>query len=549
MRKIILYSMLVLGSIIFSLPFAWLVLTTFKGADELTGGSLIPKLPYKVISSPYIGYMAYPEIEKPPKLSNERWKNLEAGLKNEIWNLTFDAMGREKFKNDYSYLFEDEAKLKKEIIKGIWQELIVKLPESTWKETDEVISASLEKSINAKIADRVFKQIFKSFTLKSAVLEDKDLNVIKAKPVDGWKTGEDSKIIESIQGAIVIYDFEKNKSPKEIYADFIMPSSDFKALGRFMLSFESDTSFHELFFEIKTSTGTYVTKNPVIMDAQKDTAVSLCLGEPGRLEPGDTIMHKINSSDAMPDGLIKVKVILEKNPYYAAIYSKFTKSYRDAMKPLSKNITIINFTYNSVFLAIVNIIGQLLSCSLIAYAFARIKWPGRDICFVILLSTMMLPAQVTMIPLFVIFSKIGWYDTLMPLWVPSFFGQAFFIFLLRQFFMTIPKELDDAAKIDGCGHFGIYWRILLPQMKPALATVVIFAFMSSWNNFIGPLIYLSSLDLYPLALGLSFFRDTQGSFWGLLMAASTLMILPIIIIFFFAQKYFIQGTTLTGMKG
>ncbi len=194
-------------------------------------------------------------------------------------------------------------------------------------------------------------------------------------------------------------------------------------------------------------------------------------------------------------------------------------------------------------------LGQLFSCSVVAYAFARLKWPGRDISFGLVLSTMMLPAQVTMIPVFLIYRYLGWYDTLQPLWVGSLFGSAFFIFLLRQFMRTIPGDLEDAAKIDGCTFFGLYWRIILPLMKPALAAVAIFSFMNAWNEFMGPLIYLNDQRLYPLSLGLYQFRIEHAADYGMLMAASALMIIPVVIIFFLAQKHFIQGVQLTGMKG
>jgi ABC-type glycerol-3-phosphate transport system permease component len=162
---------------------------------------------------------------------------------------------------------------------------------------------------------------------------------------------------------------------------------------------------------------------------------------------------------------------------------------------------------------------------------------------------MMLPYQVWMIPLYVLFTKIGWVNTFYPLTIPAFFGNALYIFLLRQFFMTIPKELEDAARIDGCSYFRIYWQIILPLTKPALATVVIFTFMGVWNDFLGPLLYLQDPEKYTLAIGLQVFLTQHGADWGLLMAASTMVVLPIIVIFFFTQKQFIQGIVLTGLKG
>ena len=204
---------------------------------------------------------------------------------------------------------------------------------------------------------------------------------------------------------------------------------------------------------------------------------------------------------------------------------------------------------NSVFISAVSIIGVVLSSSIVAYSFSNLNWPGRDLLFVFVLATMMLPMQVTMIPLFVLFKNLGWLNTFKPLTIPAFFGGgAFSIFLLRQFFMTIPKDLLDSARIDGCSEFKIYWKIVLPLAKPALATVAILTFMFTWNDFLGPLIYLSDKTKGTLALGLGMFVGQHLTEWSLLMTASVLMMLPMIFIFFFFQKYFIQGFTMSGLK-
>ena len=207
------------------------------------------------------------------------------------------------------------------------------------------------------------------------------------------------------------------------------------------------------------------------------------------------------------------------------------------------------FLGNTLFLTILSVVGTLLSSSLVAYSFARLRWPGQNLLFVVLLATMMIPGAVTMMPQFLIFRSLGWIDTLKPLWVPAFFGSAFNIFLLRQFFMSIPNELEDAAKIDGCGPFGTYWRVMLPQVRPALAAIAIMGVLGAWNNFQGPLIYLSSPEKMPLAYALQLYQQQHGGEPGLLMAASTLVVLPIIVLFFFTQRYFIEGVSLSGMGG
>lgn len=204
---------------------------------------------------------------------------------------------------------------------------------------------------------------------------------------------------------------------------------------------------------------------------------------------------------------------------------------------------------NTILITLLDVVGKVLTCSLVAFSFARLRWRGRDTLFLVMLATMMLPSQVTLVPQFIVYRYLGWIDSYLPLILPNWFGGPFLTFLLRQFFMSIPLELDDAARIDGASIFGIYWRIVLPLSKPALAAVGIFMFNSSWNDFFGPLIYLHSRELYTLSLGLRSFQDQNYTEWHLLMAASLVAMIPVLLIFFFAQKYFIQGIVFTGIKG
>jgi ABC-type glycerol-3-phosphate transport system permease component len=207
------------------------------------------------------------------------------------------------------------------------------------------------------------------------------------------------------------------------------------------------------------------------------------------------------------------------------------------------------FLGNSLYYAVLSTIGIVLSCSLSAYAFARLRWWGREFWFVITLATLMIPYPVTLIPQYLLFSQIGWINSFKPLIVPNFMGTAFFIFLLRQFFLTIPMDLSDSARIDGASDWQIYWRIILPLSKPALVTVALFTFLYCWNDFLGPLIYLTDGDKYTLAVGLAAFRGQFRTQWDLMMAAATIVTAPVVVVFFFAQKQFIEGITLTGMKG
>ena len=205
---------------------------------------------------------------------------------------------------------------------------------------------------------------------------------------------------------------------------------------------------------------------------------------------------------------------------------------------------------NTVIITSVSVIGHVVSCAIVGFGFARIRFVGRDVLFVLVLATLMLPYPSIVAPLFLLFKNLGWIDTFLPLIVPTFFASnAFYIFLLRQFFRTIPMDLDDAARVDGCNTFGVFWHIALPLTRPAMGVIAVFAFMFHWNDFLGPLIFLSTTENFTLALGLRFFQGQYQVQWSLLMATSLVILLPTIVVFFVAQKYYIQGIVVTGIKG
>jgi ABC-type glycerol-3-phosphate transport system permease component len=221
------------------------------------------------------------------------------------------------------------------------------------------------------------------------------------------------------------------------------------------------------------------------------------------------------------------------------------RNYYDALTV----VPYLRFFMNTVIVTGISIVGIMLSSSLAAYSFARLRWRGRDVVFLVVLATMMLPTQVTLIPQFIIFKNLKWIDTFLPLIVPVMFGTAYQVFLLRQFFMTIPLEMDEAARMDGCSILGIYWRIILPLSKPALMTGALFAFRFRWDQFLEPLIFLNTPRNFTIALGLRLFQDQNLTNWNLLMAASCVSMLPVLLTFFFGQKYFIQGVVISGVKG
>lgn len=279
----------------------------------------------------------------------------------------------------------------------------------------------------------------------------------------------------------------------------------------------------------------------------------MSLGNRARLRIGNTAVHVV---------LVGILVVFM-GPFFWLLSTSFKTNqamFRLPVQWVPDPVTLehyrqallefpaLRYTGNTLIIVLFSTVGTLLSCSMAAYAFSRLRWPDRGLIFALLLATMMIPGQVTMIPVFLLFSKLHWVDTFLPLIIPSFFGNAFFIFLLRQFFLTIPEELLEAARLDGASEWRVFWTVVLPLSKPALVTVMIFTVLREWNDFMGPLIYLTSEENRTLALGLAHLRGVQGTEWGLLMAAALLMILPALALFFVAQRFFIEGIALTGTK-
>jgi ABC-type glycerol-3-phosphate transport system permease component len=210
---------------------------------------------------------------------------------------------------------------------------------------------------------------------------------------------------------------------------------------------------------------------------------------------------------------------------------------------------LLRFSVNSTFIALITIVGRVLSCSVVAFSFARLRFPGRNLLFMLLLSTLMIPHQITLIPQFALFQALGWVGTYLPLLVPTFFGSAFYIFLMRQYVMTIPRDLDEAARIDGASTWVVFLRIVMPLCVPPLTVIAVLSFLHSWNEFLNPLIYLSRYEDYTIQLGLNFLKGRFNIEWNLIMAGSIIGVIPCVVIFFVAQKYLIGGIASVGLKG
>jgi ABC-type glycerol-3-phosphate transport system permease component len=545
-----IYALLIIGAIIFSWPFLWMATTSIKIDREMFGEKihLWPHRPIPQVKSPYIDQRFYDDVTG--KHMDELLATIEADLQNldpSIWP------------NDV-----DRNIAIKQVARGCYHKLLDTMPSTFWDGPVDVLKAEATKRVDAPMVRDILGQIRRHFSLGQLrarsygrlgpIAEDQlvsGTNAAVAWQVGGTATTklvEDTTSGEGEPYADVDYDFSTGDTLT--LSQTFTTSFPIADLYQLQLYVRNDDSWHGLVMYIEKlgvrykavhtydlsdltwGIGTWQERGPD--DKTNKVRTWILLDEVDRGPQYESDPHRI-----------KVTLELKQRSAIGAWGAKVHRNYGLALD----NIPFWRYVATSLFLVTLNLVGTLLSCSLVAYSFARLQWPGRNFCFALMLATMMVPGQVTMIPYFLIVRSLGWYNTLYPLWVGSFFASAFNVFLLRQFLKGIPRDLEDAAKIDGCGFWRVYWHIMLPLIKPTLAAIAIFTFMGTWNEFMGPLIYLQDQRLYPLALGLYAFQVSAGGSMGMMMAGSLLMTTPVIIIFFFAQKYFIQGVTLTGMKG
>ncbi|MDQ6626161.1 MAG: carbohydrate ABC transporter permease, partial [Verrucomicrobiota bacterium] len=483
----------------------------------------------------------------------------------------------------------NRAALTKQVSRGVYGQLLNTLPVEVWKAPTDQLRDEIGRTVDAKLIGDVIAQIRRAFCVGSlrarSYGSQEDVLVAAQNAASAWQVSGPAQLVPVGTAeqpfAELKYDF--TRGDRVTLSQTFTTSFPVAELHRIQLSLRFDDTWHALTM--------YVEKNGQRFRAERTVDISdrnwvlATWQEPGlddrltkirtwtllrpdgqgrsssRAERSAAEGPRSDTQDEVPRGpstslgmteapnQLKITIELQRRGALGAWWAKIRRNYRLTLD----QIPFWRYVGTSVFLVALNLIGTLLSCSLVAYSFARLQWPGRKIAFALLLATMMVPAQVTMIPQFLIMQKLGWYNTLYPLWVLSFCAPAFYVFLLRQFLKGIPRDLEDAARLDGCGFLRIYWHIMLPLVKPALAVIAIFTFLATWNEFMGPLIYLADQRLYPLSFGLYAFQvqvslpgTSKGM--GMVMAGALLMTLPVIAMFFFAQRYFLKGVTLTGIK-
>ena len=539
LRNFCIYALLLGGSIIFVWPFLWMAMTSVKVDREMFAEKirLWPQRPLPAKRSPYVDTRYYRDV------SGKRMDEVIAIIKQELGLSPWGTYVKE---------------LDEQMARGVYHRLLMTMPATIWDGPMDNLKREVVNRADRDMCETVFRQIYRHFAIGQLRARSYDLQedqlIAQANVANSWTIGgtATAKLLQ-ITGdgepyADLHYDFSKGDTIT--LSQSFTTSFPVERLYRIQLYARPDDSWHPM--------TVYVEKLGKKLKAERTWDLSdFNWGVGTWQEPGpDDKTNKIRSwrllrvVDTGPQyesdpHKINITIEIKRNTVMGAWWAKIRRNYSLALD----HIPFWRYVATSCFLIILNMVGTLFSCSLVAYSFARLQWPGRNFCFTLMLATMMIPGQVTMIPYFLIVKSLGWYNTLYPLWVGSFFASAFNVFLLRQFFKGIPRDLEDAAKIDGCGFWRIYWFVMLPLIKPTLAAIAIFTFLGVWNDFMGPLIYLSDQRLYPLSLGLYAFNVQAGGSMGMMMAGSVLMTLPVIFVFFFAQRYFIQGVTLTGMKG
>jgi multiple sugar transport system permease protein len=553
-----IYALLFGGAAIFAWPFLWMVTTSVKMEREMFGEKihLWPQRPIPQVKSPYVDTRLFDDVEG--ARMDEVLPALEEHLR---------AM-------NYPWPEElNKEETLKQVARGAFKKLLYTMPVDLWKLPHDELVAETTKRVDASVVQEEIGQIRRALLLGQLRARSYDLHedqlVAAESAATAWQIGGTAKA-ELVQvddprdpHAEVRYDFSSGDTvllSQTFTTSFPLERDSVdhptKGLYRLQLYLRNDDTWHQITMYIEKLGKKYKADRTYPLSDFTNWGI----GTWQERGPDDLtnkrrdwmLLQEVDSGPQYVNDPHKIKVTLElkRNSALGAWWAKARRNYGRALE----YIPFWRYVATSTFLVVLNLIGTLFSCSIVAYSFARLQWPGRNFSFALMLATMMIPPQVTMIPYFLIIRSLGWYNTLYPLWVSSLFAGAFNVFLLRQFLKGIPRDLEDAAKIDGCGFWRVYWHIMLPLVKPTLAAIAIFTFMGVWNDFMGPLIYLSDQRLYPLSLGLFALNvetstNLGASSLGIMMAGSLLMTLPVIVVFFFAQKYFIQGVTLTGMKG
>ena len=556
------YLLLVAAAFCTMVPLLWLLTSSFKTANEIFAVPIqwFPSFPPRVVSSPYVVEDAYPKIEKPIVVDETAWKTLQPTLTQTIWakaqaHITANAQLS-------NYVSSEE--LRTEITEGLWQQLVTTLPDEVWRGTTAAVVTAVQDAVIPEAIDTIWSSVYREVAIGTLQVEDIAFNRTPLEDVK-WETASETRTrlrpSEDTQTiANLSYNFQDSDT---LHISAIIPTPvPIDRIRRLMLPVRGDASYHRLSLTVSvlhsgeatndTSNGiTYQPTRPFVLEnALWKDAVWRLQGIPGELESSHITMHRVETGNAAPsivkagtENQLFLQLSIHQPSYLSIVWDKLTSNYRNLWKTVPYN----RYFINSVFIATASTLLTLFFCSLGGYAFAKYEFRGQQILFGILLASMMVPFQVLLVPLFGLMYDIGWLNSYKAIIIPFSVG-AFGVFLMRQFIVTIPSELLDAARIDGCSEFGIYYRIVLPIIKPALGALTIYSFLGSWNGYLWPLIILRDEAKYTLPIGLANLVGIYRQDYGMLMAGTLLSLMPIVILFLAMQREFVQGITLGSVK-
>lgn len=550
--RLILHAILIAGAMLFTLPFVWMIGTSMMSEREMfrPGMHFLPDWPEPRPQSPYLSDQEYPRKPQPPKISHpEVWHT----LRGTTLGYVRDKIETMRIDNPDGF---DKDELVSAIFRGVWQNMIDNVDPRKFLDLTNNIEPLTHAMVTPELIQEVLERVRRRLCLGHVSIRTSDFHhhelAADVPAAEIWRPLTENVRLQQVseQGrhfALVRYDLGQ-ANRWQVGAEVESPVG-FEQIRSLTIAMRQDETWHGYDVTVESAGQKWQSAEPLYLGGTQWQEVLLRKWDPDRYnayEAHPWIWLKPSAEGSSFHDGQKVRVVMTatRNSPLEAAYGKSLSNYRLAWK----HVPMWRYAATSFALVALNIVLMVLSSSLAAYAFARLQWPGRDFLFVLLLGTLMIPQQVTLIPGFIIMKWLGWYNTLNPLWIGAAFGNAFNIFLLRQFMRGIPTDLEDAARIDGCGFLRIWWHIMLPLVKPTLAAIAVFTFIGTWNDFMTPLIYLNDQRLYPLSLGLFQLQTMLGSNYGMLMAGSIIMTMPVIAVFFFAQKYFVQGITLTGMK-
>ena len=548
------YLLLVGAAFCTMIPLLWLLTSSFKTANEIFAVPIqwFPSFPPRVAASPYIVENAYPKIEKPVAVDETVWETLHPELTQAIWTETQAHIAANAQLSNYV----PSEELQTEMIKGLWQQLVASLPDEVWNGTTASIVTAVQNAIIPEAVDTIWSSVYREVAVGTLQIEDLDFNRTQIASV-GWEAKADTRIRPSDgaqTAASLSYDFQDDNTT---YMTATVASPiPIDQIRRITLPVRGDASYHRLSLvvSVPNKSGNGITYQPirpfVLESALWKNAVWRLHGIPGELESSHITMQQVEANptvqsemEAGVENQLFLQLTIHQPAYLSIVWDKFTLNYRN----LWKTVPYSRYFVNSVFIATASTLLTLFFCSLGGYAFAKYQFRGQKILFGILLASMMVPFQVLLVPLFGLMYDIGWLNSYKAIIIPFSVG-AFGVFLMRQFIVTIPSELLDAARIDGCSEFGIYYRIVLPIIKPALGALTIYSFLGSWNGYLWPLIILRDEVKYTLPIGLANLVGIYRQDYGMLMAGTLLSLMPIVILFLAMQREFVQGITLGSVK-